>query len=77
VGAGDIGRSMKLIIYNETPLSDAEAMVYISAVMKQGLISNHGKSYCYATVFRNGENKVCVFANRISETTHKFYVIFD
>ena len=39
----------RLIINNNSPLSDREALEVVAAVMTQGRISDDGLSYCYIT----------------------------
>ena len=41
----------KLIIDNQSALTDEQALEHIMAVVKQGKISNDGKQYCFATRF--------------------------
>lgn len=40
----------KLIIKNQTEISDIEVLKYISKVIKLGRISNNEKQYCYMSV---------------------------
>jgi hypothetical protein len=42
----------RIIINNETSISDLEAMEYVKMVVLSGRISNGG--YCYLTTFKNG-----------------------
>lgn len=42
----------KLIIENRTDMPDLEAMWYVMEVMRDGRVSNDGKQYCYATVWK-------------------------
>jgi hypothetical protein len=39
----------KLIIDNRTELTDFEAVVLVSRIIKRGRISNNGKQYCLGT----------------------------
>ena len=39
----------KIIIDNQTDLSDLEAVTLVSRVIEQGRTSNDGKQYCYGT----------------------------
>ncbi len=66
--------NMKFIIYNESTLPDAEAMAYVQAVIKEGLVSKNEASYCYVTVFAEIGYEIHVYADRISKTTHRFEV---
>jgi len=42
----------KLIIENRTDMPDLEAMWYVMEVMRDGRVSDDGKQYCYATVWK-------------------------
>lgn len=44
----------KIIIHNDTDMSDIEAMWYILDVMREGRVSNFDKQYCYATRWSDG-----------------------
>lgn len=44
----------KLIIQNDTNLSDLQALPYVIGVVGGGRISNDNKQYCYGTRFKNG-----------------------
>lgn len=44
----------KIIIQNDTTLSDLEVIQYVSGVIRMGRISNHGKQYCYHSAFEDG-----------------------
>jgi len=57
----------KLIIDNQTELSDLEVLFYIGQVIEKGLISetSRGKQYCFVTSFVNGVTVGC-FKNKKS-----------
>ena len=44
----------KIIIHNDTDMSDIEAMWYILEVLREGRVSNFGKQDCYATRWSDG-----------------------
>ena len=56
----------KLIIQNDSDLSDSEALELVLQVMGAGKISNYGKQYCYHTVFPNGVH-IGTWLNKKSE----------
>ena len=45
----------KTIIENRSAVGDSVAINLVQRVISKGRISNNGKQYCYATVFRNPE----------------------
>lgn len=53
----------KLIINNRTDLPMIDVLPYITAVVRQGRISNDGKQLCYATTFRTEAGTIVVFSN--------------
>ena len=57
----------KLIIHNNTNMSDADVMLYVYNVIAQGKISEtkQGKQYCFVTTFKSG---VVVFCSKRKET---------
>jgi len=57
----------KLIIENRTNMPDLEAMWYVMEVMRDGRISNDGKQYCYATVWRSSKIVVWTDLNKQSD----------
>jgi len=63
----------KIIIDNQTPISDIAALVCVARVIEMGRISetSRGKQYCFATSFgeRDAEGAVVVMAvlNRKSD----------
>jgi hypothetical protein len=44
----------KLIIQNDSTHNDAQALQYVMTVIRNGRISEDGKSYCYVTSFVDG-----------------------
>lgn len=44
----------RIIIENRTPISDVNALRYVSRVIEDGRISDGGKQYCYHTIFGDG-----------------------
>lgn len=56
----------KLIIDNQTDLSEIEVFPYIWEIINQGKISNNNKQHCYVTTFKDGI-VVCSFLNKKSE----------
>lgn len=45
----------KLIIQNNTGLTDLKCLDFVKEVIKMGRISNEGKQYCYVTAFEYGD----------------------
>ena len=44
----------RLIIDNQTEMTDGDVLKYVIHIVHKGKISNSGKQYCYATVFNDG-----------------------
>jgi len=57
----------KLIIENRTDMPDLEAMWYVMEVMRDGRVSNDGKQYCYATVWKHSKIVVYTDLNKKSD----------
>jgi len=51
----------KIIIQNDSTRSDIQALQYVISVIRGGRVSDHGKSYCFASTFVDG---VVVYALR-------------
>lgn len=66
----------KLIIHNQTDLSDLDVLLYIIKVVQGGLVSEtrNGKQYCFATTFKDGYT---VVASKNKQNTHTFWVYKD
>jgi len=64
----------KIIIDNQSSLSDCDALYYVINVIKRGLISGCGdkKQYCYNVRFLNKFNVSCFLRKK----SYKF-VIYD
>ena len=62
----------RIIINNESSLSDLTAVKKVYRVIESGLISNghNGKQYCFATVFADCE----VFCKLSKSGTHTFFI---
>jgi len=60
----------RLIIKNNTDLSDLECLDFIKETIKLGRISNNGKAYCYVTIFNydNKQYQVSTTLNKKSDT---------
>lgn len=54
----------KLIIDNRSGHKDEDALRLCIQVIKEGRISDEGKSYCHLTTFAAKDNDVSVFAKR-------------
>jgi hypothetical protein len=61
---------MKLIIQNQSELTDIDAIGLVYKVIANGKISENGKSYCYATTFKIKKNKYVVYANGNQDKTN-------
>ena len=66
---GDYVRKIIININNEA--TDKEALEYVLEVIKNGKISNEGKSYCYCTLF---SKKIAVLANK---RKNDIFTIYD
>lgn len=62
----------KINIINESRLNDEKALILVLSVIAGGRISGKGKSYCYATYFKN--SKVIVYAEK---KTNDIFTIID
>jgi len=62
----------KLIIENQSHLSDSEALTRVRAVIGEGRISNNGKHYRYATKFSD-DVLVVTYSNKASDR----FVLYD
>lgn len=49
----------KMIIKNDSRLTDNNALIYVSDVISKGRISNDGKCYCLATTYIEGVVVTC------------------
>tara|TARA_R110000796_G_C14286681_1_gene403433 strand:+ start:119 stop:334 length:216 start_codon:yes stop_codon:yes gene_type:complete len=60
----------KLIIKNQSSLSDRDAMRIVGRVIEEGRMSDDGKAYCYLSIYNLLPNKVAVSArlNKSSDT---------
>ena len=60
----------KLIIKNNSSLSDRDAMRVVGRVIEEGRLSDNGKSYCYLSIYNLKPNKIAVLArlNKNSDT---------
>ena len=63
----------KIIIHNQTELSDVDAIQHVLYVIGKGKVSEtkRGKQYCFATVFTSG---IVVTCNRLGGETYTFHV---
>ena len=61
---------MRLIIDNRTALPEVCLLPHVQAVLKAGLISDNGNSYCYVTTFKGG---IVVSSNK-TKTGHRFVI---
>lgn len=67
----------KMIINNQSDLLDQDVLPYISAVIKQGRISDDNKQYCYVTVFHGdvyGEDMEIAVSSRKNKRSDRFVV---
>lgn len=62
----------KIIIHNNSSVSDDIALICVQKVINDGRISNEGKQYCYATIFKNPR---VVVATRLNKSSDVFYVV--
>ena len=60
----------KLIIKNQSSLSDRDAMRIVGRVIEEGRISDDGRAYCYLSTYNLSTNKIAVSAqlNKSSDT---------
>lgn len=61
----------RIIVNIEDGVDAREALKHVDMVMSNGRISDHGKSYCYCTVFKNGPE---VYADTTKGGTDVFRV---
>lgn len=66
---------MKLIIKNQSSLSDIDAMRVVGRVIEEGRTSNNGRAYCYLSIYNISPNKIAVSArlNKSSDT----FILWD
>ncbi len=53
----------KIIIKNNSDLSDLYVMHLVGSIIKTGRISNDGKAYCYLTSFKTHEGDYYITAD--------------
>ena len=58
----------KIIIRNYSDKSDVEALDLVKEVIKEGRVSNYGKSYCYVTAWTKLGVMVVANNNKQSDT---------
>jgi hypothetical protein len=63
----------KLIIDNRTDKTTDEILSYVATVINGGRVSNYGKQYCYATVFKDG---IVVYSD-LNKKSDKLTVLYD
>ena len=65
----------KIIIENRSSVSDNVAISLVQRVITKGRVSNDGKQYCYATVFRNPEQdgEIAVYTD-LNKKSDRFVV---
>lgn len=61
----------KIIININNDITDEKALEYVLEVIKNGKISNEGKSYCHCTLFNK---KIAVLANK---RKNDIFTIYD
>lgn len=61
----------RIIVNIEDGVDPREALKHVDMVMSNGRISDHGKCYCYCTVFKNGPE---VYATRTKAGADVFRV---
>ena len=64
----------KVIIDNQSDLSDIEAMDMVATVMTGGRVSNDGKQYCYATTFTVDHERYAVYTD-LNKKSDKFLLV--
>lgn len=68
-----IGWNMKIIIENRTDCDDEQALNFVMAVIRGGLVSGEGTAtglqYCYCTAFIDETN---VYVHKYKSGTQKF-----
>ena len=65
----------KIIIENRSSVSDNVAISLVQRVITKGRVSNDGKQYCCATVFRNPEqdSEIVVYTD-LNKKSDRFVV---
>lgn len=61
----------KIIIQNDTNLSDEEVFRRVAGVIRMGRISNDGKQYCYHSAFKDG----IVVITHLNKKSDRFVII--
>ncbi len=66
----------KIIIQNDSNLSDLKAIELVLEIINKGKISNYGKNYCYATTYIIDGKGYVVYADK-NKKSDKFRVAND
>lgn len=53
----------RIIIDIKDGISPSTALLLVERVIREGRVSNYGKSYCYVTSFQVGEDNIIVAIN--------------
>ena len=62
----------KIIIDNQSSAMDLDVIDCVKSVIAMGRVSNHGKQYCYASLFETPHVAVYADLNRLSD---KFTIV--
>lgn len=62
----------KIIIHNNTDLSDEDALIYVTTIVRKGKISKVGdlEQYCFVVSFKNG----IVISSGRKNDTYTFWI---
>jgi len=64
----------KIIIRNDTELTDLEVLKYVNKVIEGGKISKDNTCYCYVTVFEKKPSQIVVYCESTKTGTQIFWI---
>jgi hypothetical protein len=66
----------KIIIYNNSRLSDSDALDCVKNVINEGRISNDNKQYCYLSILRNDSDDIpdIAVSTDLNKNSDKFII---
>jgi len=64
----------KIIIRNDTELTDLEVLKYVNKVIEGGKISKDNTCYCHVTVFGEKSSQIVVYCESTKTGTQIFWI---
>jgi hypothetical protein len=64
----------KIIIRNDTELTDLEVLKYVNKVVEGGKISKDNTCYCYVTIFGEKPSQIVVHCESTKTGTQIFWI---